>query len=336
MPVPDDAGRPGQAAGGLSGATVLLSVSSFAKADPRPLELLEQAGLQCVRNPYGRRMVESEMMALVEEADAIIAGTEPITERVLERAKRLKIISRVGVGFNSVDLDAARRRNVQVAYTPDAPSAAVAELALGAMICALRGIARADASIRGGGWTPVMGRGLDEITVGVIGVNRIGKLLIRHLAPFGTRLLGNDIVRDNPFFASHGVQWAEKEEIYTGADVVTLHLPLTERTRNMIGPRELALMKPDAILINTARGGLVDEAALAASLREGRLGGAVLDVFEKEPYSGELVDCPNVVMTCHMGSMTRSARARMEFEAAENVVRFLRGEEVERLVPPHP
>jgi D-3-phosphoglycerate dehydrogenase len=180
-----------------------------------------------------------------------------------------------------------------------------------------------------------MGRRLSSTTVGVIGVGRIGKRVIRHLCGgfAGVRILANDINPDRGFGSRYGVEWAEKDEIYSAADVITLHLPLTAQTRALVGARELALMKPTAVVVNTSRGNMVHEQELAAALREGRIGGAAIDVFEREPYSGELATIDRCILTCHMGSMSEDCRARMELEATEEALRFLRGEPLLNVVP---
>ncbi len=314
-------------------ARALVSAVPFGGVERRPIETLEEAGVDCALNPLGRRPTEAELADLVAGFDVLIAGLEPITAYVLERAGRLRFISRATVGLESVDLNAARERGIPVAYTPGANAQAVAELTLGLMIALLRGVPRADASLRRGEWNQVMGRCLEEVTVGILGVGRIGKRMARHLADLGAKILGNDIAPDETFGAQIGLRWAEKEEIYREADVVSLHLPATPLTVGLIGRGELAMMKPGALLINTARGQIVDEAALAEALRSGHLGGAGLDVFREEPYSGELVRLGNCLLTCHMGARTRSSRLRMEVEAAENVVCFLRGDPVPGLVP---
>ena len=178
-----------------------------------------------------------------------------------------------------------------------------------------------------------MGRSLEELTVGIIGVGRIGKRVARHLSGFGAKIIANDLAPDEAFGAEIGIEWVEKERLLRDSDVICLHVPKTSLTIKMIGREELAAMKNDALLINTARGGLIDEAALADALRSGELGGAGIDVYEQEPYEGELTQIDNCVLTCHMGASTLSSRLRMEIQAAENLICFLKGKPVPRLVP---
>jgi D-3-phosphoglycerate dehydrogenase len=314
-------------------ARVLITTIPFGEADRRPLDLLAEAGMDYVINPTGRKLREGELADLVGDVDALIAGTEPITARVLEKASRLRLISRVGIGLDSVDLVAARRRNIQVAYTPDAPAPAVAELTIGLILSCLRRIPNADRNIRNGIWHRFMGRRLEELAVGVVGVGRVGKRVIHHLAGFGPRILANDLAPDLDFGAKYDVEWADKEQLYREADIITLHLPLTPLTQHLITARELRTMKPQALLINTSRGNMIDERDLADALQNNRLSGAAIDVFQQEPYSGPLANLETCLLTCHMGSMSQDCRLRMEVEATEEVLRFIRGEPLRQPVP---
>ncbi len=314
---------------------VLITTVPFGQHCPDALERLRDAKIECVLNPIGRRLKEEELADLIGGFDLLIAGTEPITARVLARADRLRLISRVGIGLDSVDLTAARERGIHVSYTPEAPAPAVAELTLGLMLSLLRHIGPADRAVRGGGWRRLMGRRLDGLTIGVIGVGRVGSRVIRMIrAAFpSTTVLAHDPAPDAAFGREQGVRWVEPATIFAEADIVTVHVPLTAQTRNLITARELAQMKPTAFLINTARGEIVNEVDLANALRAGVLHGAAIDVFQEEPYVGELAALENVLLTCHMGSMSEDCRARMEVEATAEVVRFVRGEPLAGLVP---
>jgi D-3-phosphoglycerate dehydrogenase len=299
----------------------LISTSPFASVDSHPIDLLRNEGIEVVENPFGRWPTEPELCALIGDVDLFIAGTEPITERVLAAAPRLRLISRVGIGLDNVDLSAARRRGIVVSYTPDAPAPAVAELTIGLMLSLLRQVHAADRLVRAGGWHRFMGRRLAESTVGIVGVGRVGRRVVHLLSAFGARILANDLT---PAPDITNVTWVEKDALYASADVISLHLPLTPRTVNLIAAAEIGRLKPDALLINTSRGGIVNEADLAAALRAGRIAGAAIDVFTHEPYSGELAGVDRCLVTCHMGSMSIDCRRRMELEAVENVLHFLR------------
>ena len=299
------------------------------------LNLLEAAGLEYKLNPVGRRLTERELMDHLQDSSILIAGTEPITARAMDTAPHLKLIARVGIGLDNVDLKAARDREIAVTYTPDAPSAAVAEMTIGLMLDLLRNISRADRMMHSKKWSRLMGRRLNGLTVGVVGIGRVGKRVIRILRggfPSVT-ILANDIEPDSAFGNEYGLTWVDKGKLYTESDILTLHLPLTRTTRRLIGEREISAMQPSAFIINTSRGAIIDETALASALRSGRLAGAAIDVYEEEPYSGILTEVEKCVLTCHMGSMSLDCRAAMEMEAVEDVLRFVRGEPLRQPVP---
>ncbi|MBM4134788.1 MAG: lactate dehydrogenase, partial [Nitrospira sp.] len=204
---------------------------------------------------------------------------------------------------------------------------------IGLMLSALRSIPHADRGVRNGVWHRYLGMRLAGKTVGVIGVGRVGSRVIQHLAGFDTRILANDLKPDLALSAEYHVRWVDKATIYREADLITLHLPLTPETRELIARQEIALMKSHAILINTSRGSMINERDLAEALRTHRLGAAALDVFQQEPYGGPLTTVENCILTCHMGSMSKDCRARMELEATEEAVRFLKGEPLRQPVP---
>jgi len=307
----------------------------FGSPDPTPRTLLADAAVDFQVQPWPRRLTEQELAGMVGPFSVLVAGTEPITARVMAAAPDLQLIARVGIGLDSVDLLEARARGIQVSYTPDAPSPAVAELALGLMLDLARHVTEADRELRAGAWRRMMGRRLDGATIGVIGAGRVGGRLLRLLrgAFPNARLLAHDLAPDGRLVSTTGVSWVAKDELLAACDIVSVHVPLTGLTRNLIAAREFGLMKRDALLINTARGGIVNESDLATALAGGALGAAAVDVFEEEPYSGPLQTLPNCLLTCHMGSMTVDCRARMESEAVEEAIRVLRGEPIRQPVP---
>lgn len=296
---------------------VLISTSSFGVADRAPLTRLEQEGFEYRLNPHGRVLTEEEAIELLDGVDGVIAGTEPLSANVLECSSQLKVISRVGSGLESVDLEAAKRHGVRVFTTPDALTDAVAELTVGGMLSVARHIHELDAALREGRWEKQMGRLLRGQTVGIVGLGRIGKAVAALLEPFGVRRVACDLEPDEEWAARHGVEIMELADLLRAADVVTLHVAGSDR---VIGAAELAELRPGAVLVNAARGGLVDEEALFEALSSGRLAGCYLDTFEQEPYSGPLRDLPNVLLTPHVGSYAREARAQMELEAVENLL----------------
>lgn len=316
-------------------AKVLITTVPFGDKNRLPIELLEAAGIEYLINPIGRKLKEAELAEMVTDFDVLIAGTEPITDMVMSRASRLKLISRVGIGLDSVDLLAAERRGIRVSYTPDAPAPAVAELTIGLMLSLLRSVHTANTQMHRGEWHRYFGRRLSEVTIGIIGAGRIGGGVLRRLAGFGaSRVLVNDICPNLQVAPELKIEWVGKEEIYREADLISLHLPLTAQTKNMIRREHLLQMKSDAMVINTSRGGIINEQDLADVLNAGQLSGAAIDVFEQEPYAGPLARIDRCLLTSHMGSMSVDCRTRMEIEATEEAVRFLTGKPLQGLVPP--
>tara|TARA_B110000008_G_C16963142_1_gene560977 strand:+ start:1295 stop:2281 length:987 start_codon:yes stop_codon:yes gene_type:complete len=314
---------------------VLITTVPFGDKNRLPFELLESANLDYLVNPLNKKLTEDELSEMISDFEVIVAGTEQITAKVMDCAKNLKMISRVGIGLDSVDLLAARERGIKVSYTPDAPSPAVAELTMGLMFSLLRSIHLANAELHEGQWKRYFGRRLAEVTIGIIGVGRIGSRVIRRSKPFGTpRILVNDInLSLKADLSDFKLNWVSKEKIYKEADIISIHTPLTSATKNMITKEDLLIMKKDAMIINTARGGIINEQDLYEVMESGHLSGAAIDVFDFEPYRGKLRDLPRCILTAHMGSMSVDCRTRMEIEATEEAVRFLTNQPLENHVP---
>uniref|UniRef100_A0A7J3UZC2 Hydroxyacid dehydrogenase n=1 Tax=Candidatus Methanosuratincola petrocarbonis (ex Vanwonterghem et al. 2016) TaxID=1867261 RepID=A0A7J3UZC2_9CREN len=307
--------------------TILIGSRSFGQFVSIGRDLLLHAGfhLRWVR-PEERPLDVNKLKALVrEEAPvAIITGTEPLTREVLAVARGLRLVVKHGVGIDNIDLEAATSLGILVANAPNTNTEAVAELTIGMMLSLLRGLCRSANSARAGGWEPIVGHELGRMIVGVVGTGRIGSQVIRYLHSFGSTIIAYDVVKNEELVSRYGVRYVSLEELLASADIVTLHVPLTEKTRRMIGARELALMKKTAFLINTARGELVDEEALYNYLSEGRIAGAGLDVFSTEPPKGNpLLKLPNVLATTHIGGYTYEAMERMDRTVAETIIAVL-------------
>jgi D-3-phosphoglycerate dehydrogenase len=313
---------------------VLITAFPFGTGESS-LKRLQAAGLKYQISPFERRLTEQELIGLIPSASILVGGTEPITAKAMQAAPGLRLIARVGIGLDNVDLEAARKRGITVTYTPDAPAPAVAELTIGLMIDLLRHVSRADRMMHSKEWNRFLGRRLDGLAVGVVGVGRVGKRVIRILKGGfpGVCILANDIQPDYSFGKQFEVEWIEKPGLLAASDIITLHLPLTRLTRGLIAERELYAMKSSASIINTSRGEIIDEEALANALAGGRIAGAAIDVFEQEPYSGALTGIDECILTCHMGSMSQDCRAAMEAEAVDDVLRFVRGEALRQPVP---
>ena len=301
---------------------VQISTSGFAEKDAAPLERLRAAGCEVRLNPYKRKLTVAESQALLADVDGLVAGVEALNEAVFAAAPRLKVISRVGTGMDAVDQPAAAARGIAVFNTPDSHIDAVAELALIGLLNGLRQQMVSDRAIRAGQWERAMGRLLRGKTVGVVGLGKVGKALVRLLQPFRCTVLAFDPYWDERFAADFQVRRAELPELLAAADAISLHVPGSSG-QALIGAAELALLKPDAVLVNTARGGLVDEAALLAHLGAHPQAQAVLDVFSEEPYRGPLAQLPNVLLSAHVGAYAAECRVDMELQAVDNCLKAL-------------
>lgn len=308
----------------MSATTIIqISTSGFAEKDARPLTRLREAGFEVRLNPYKRKLTIAESQALLADVLGLIAGVELLNDEVLAAAPKLKVISRVGTGMDAVDQQAAAARGIQVFNTPDSHIDAVAELALAGLLNGLRGQIPSDRAIRAGLWERSMGRLLRGKTVGVVGMGKVGKALIQLLQPFKVVVLAYDPYWDEAFAAQFQVQRVSLEQLLTNADAVSLHVPGSKGLA-LIGAPELALLKPDAVLVNTARGGLVDELALIEHLGRNPRGVAVLDVFSEEPYGGPLAALPNALFSAHVGAYAEECRVDMEMQAVENLINALK------------
>jgi D-3-phosphoglycerate dehydrogenase len=300
---------------------LVISTSSFDVDNNSCLHHLINSGMHIVRNSYKRKLTENEIIELLgKDTIGMIAGIEPLTERVFASAKGLKVVSRCGAGLDSVDLTAAKLRDISVFNTPEAPAQAVAELTMGLMLAALRRICQTDRLLRATEWPRMQGQLLAAQIVGIIGLGHIGRRVARLCQAFDARVIAHDPYIDP---ASHGVESVSLEKLLAEANVISLHLPYGTDTHHLLDTKTFARMKPDTIIINAARGGLVDEIALDEALISGHLGMAALDVFEQEPYHGPLIENDKVILTSHIGSLARESRKRMEIEAAENLLEGL-------------
>jgi D-3-phosphoglycerate dehydrogenase len=310
---------------------VLVTPRSFDRDDAELRGRLEQA-VGRVEWRLGTH-AEAELQRLVRHADGWIAGTERIGRSVLEHADRLRVIARYGVGVDNVDLEFAGDRGIQVTNTPGANSGAVAELVIGLMLALARRIPAADRAVRAGAWSMPGGIALEGKTVGLLGFGQIGQAVARKVSGFGTRVLAYDPLPARDSARALGVELVDRQAVIAQSDFLSLHLPVRPETRNLVDADFLGAMKPGAFLINAARGELVDEAALVAALRDGRLAGAGLDglAHEPPPAGFALGQLDNVILTPHVGAQSDLARRRMGQGAVENCLAVLRGD-----TPPNP
>lgn len=307
---------------------VLITPTSFLK-NPEAKAMVEAFADEIVYNPQTRPLEAEEILALLDGVDGYIAGLDYITADVIRRAPAsLKVISRYGAGVDRVDLEAAKERGIAVTNTPGTNAVAVCELALGLMLSLARSIPRLDSAVKKGEWPRNDGTELAGKTLGIVGFGAIGKNLATRARAFGMRVVAFDPYFDQAFASQHGVEQKTLDETIELADFLSLHVPLTKETKYMIGETAIARMKKGAFIINTARGGLVDEAAAASALKSGQLGGIGLDAYEVEPVTDSpLLGLDHVVMTPHTGAHTNEAIAGMGIMAAQNMIDVLSGKE---------
>ena len=299
----------------LKGIRVLLGPSTFGALDQTPLHRLKETGCKVIENPYKRTLSKNELMKLLAGGvEGLIAGLEPLDAEVLKKTQ-LKVISRCGAGVSNVDLTAAKRLNIEVCSTPDAPTQAVAELTLGAMLSLFRMIPQMSQDLHSGKWSKRIGRQLEGKTVVIVGFGRIGQKLASLLLPFNVKIIAVDL---HIVAAYQNVEYLPIERALPRADVVSIHCT---GEKQVLGAREFELLKDGAFILNASRGGVIDERILIRYLDKGKVAGAWIDTFIQEPYNGPLMKYPQVILTPHVGSYTLETRRVMELEAVNNLIR---------------
>lgn len=289
---------------------------------------LEPVGCRLLVHPPRERHDEAGLLPLVPDVDGMICGDDRVTARVIDAAPRLRVIAKWGTGIDSIDCQAARRRGVAVRNVPGAFSDPVADTVLGYVLLFARRLDAMDADVRAGRWVHLPLVSLREATLGVVGFGSTGRAVARRAVAFGMTTLACDIRPIEAEAATLGVRTVSLDELLAGSDFITLHADLRPESRQMIDARRLAMMRPSAVLINTARGALVDEEALTDALRGGRLAGAALDVFAEEPLprTSPLRGLPNVRLAPHNANSSSLAASRVHEIAMRNVMQVLRGE----------
>jgi len=275
---------------------------------------------------YRPTITREELFAVAAEYDAfIIRSRTKIDREVLDRATRLKLVARPGTGLDNVDVEYAKSKGVTVVNSPESLIEGVAEHVVLLMLALSRRLVVADTSTRAGRWekNALMGRELKGKVLGIVGLGRIGKRIAEVARTLGMSVLFYDVIAIPPEVVSAlGARVVTLDELFSAADYVTLHVPMTPETAHMVGAARLAQMKPTAFVINTSRGGVIDEEALAAALSEKRIGGAALDVFEKEPPTGAILTAPNTILTPHIGGQTEEAQVNAITVIGEKVRSF--------------
>jgi len=274
-------------------------------------------------NLEGKRFNQDELIAFIKDADAVIVGLEPINVEVLNACPKLKMVSKYGVGLNNIDLEACKKRDIAIGWTGGVNKLSVAEMALGFMLMFARNLFMTTNELKSGIWNKSGGFQLSGKTVGIIGVGHIGKELIRLLKPFECKILVNDIIEQDDYYAEHHLIEVSKEELYRRSDFISIHTPQDETTYNFIGLNEMKQMKETVYLLNTARGGLINETDLKYALQNAIIAGAAIDAYVEEPPTDkEFLELPNLICTPHIGGNAKEAVEAMGLSAIKHLRNF--------------
>ncbi len=301
---------------------IFISTTSFAQFSNEPIELLKSNNFDITINELERKLNRSDCLELYGEFDGIIAGTEGFDQLVLDKSNRLKVISRVGVGIDNIDINYAKKKGIKVLRTKTSPSLAVAELVVGLIINLNRKISLHHSDMKKNIWNKRMGSLLTGKTLGIIGLGNIGKTLVKITKGFSLKYLAYDKVIDSEFAKRNNVDYSSLNYLLAKSDIISVHLNLTNETKNLISDKELNQLKSNAILINTSRSEILDETYLLNKLSNSNIA-VGLDVFSTEPYNGPLINYDNVITTPHIASYAQEIRIKMEIEAAQNLIKEL-------------
>ena len=303
--------------------SIYVTLSTFAEYDSAPLDRLRESGVPFALNHTGQRVTPSQLLEEGRGATVLIAGVESYDAGTIAKLPALRCISRCGVGVDAIDLAAARDRGITVLNTPDVPTQAVAELTVAMILGLSRQLQRNTELMRRREWTRIEAHLVSGRTLGLIGLGRIGRRVLELLRPFGMTVLAADPQANPAWAAQQGIEIVPLSRLLASADIVSIHASAAGTSKLTLGEAELASMKKGALLVNVARGSMVDEPALVRALQEGRLAGAALDVYAQEPYAGPLCDLPNVILTPHSATLTVETRVAMELECVDKALRFV-------------
>lgn len=300
---------------------ILITPRSFGKHDPQVFDLLKAQGIEYLLNPTGSIMNEEQLKQYLPGCQGVIIGVDPLSAEVLSVAPELRVVAKYGVGTDNIDLSYCEQHQIQVSKTIGANTQAVADFAMGLILAVARRIVTIDRNCRKGDWQKIMTSDVYGKTLGLIGTGAIGRSVARRAAGFDMNILGYDVFWDQKWADEHHVKRAGLEEIYQQADFISLHVPLLPETRHMIDAKALSQMKSSSILINTARGGLIDENDLLNVLKNHQIGGAGLDAFQVEPLENpEWYELDNVVLGSHAAASTQGAAEQMGRMAVDNLI----------------
>jgi D-3-phosphoglycerate dehydrogenase len=305
---------------------ILITPRSFASSSDKAIKMLTARGYEIQRNNTDRPYQKEEMLNLIRGIDGMIIGIDELSAEIIEKANKLKVISKYGTGLDNIDLPMATKKKIIVTNTPQANIDAVADLAFGLILSLARRIPEADRKTKNGKWEKIIGKSVWKKTLGVIGLGKIGRQVVKRARGFQMNILGFDLIKDKKFAQRYGIKYVSLGKLLQKSDYITIHIPLNDATRGIISYKELEKIKKDAFLINTSRGGIVDEQALYQALRNNQLKGAALDVYSNEPpVESPLKELDNVIMTPHIGAYTEEAIENMGMQAAQNLIDVLEG-----------
>jgi phosphoglycerate dehydrogenase-like enzyme len=301
---------------------IVVTSPSFSKN-----EILKQEVLaffpDTVLNENGERFEGERLVRYIEGAEGAIIGLEKIDKYIIDRCNKLKIISKFGVGLDNIDIESCAKNNINIGWTPGVNKLSVAEMTLSFMIIMIRNIFSTSIKLKGGVWDKNGGFNLSGKTVGIIGMGNVGKEVVRLLKPFNCNILVNDIIDQSDYYKQNGLAEASKEEIFKDADLITLHVPLTDETQNMINIDVMKKMKHNSFLINTSRGPVVKSNDLKSALLNKIIAGAAIDVYDEEPpKDNELINLPNLICTPHIGGNSHESVIAMGKSAISHLKEF--------------
>lgn len=303
---------------------VLVTPRSFAKNDKSSIDLLKQNGVEIVRNPTAGIMSEEEMIDAIRGCVGVIVGVDPLSRKVLEAAPSLRAIAKYGVGVDNIDLDYCEEKNIIVSRTIGANSEAVADYAFALILALARNIIEIDSLCRNGNWKKITTSDVAQQTLGLVGLGSIGKQMVNRAKGFGMKIMAYDVFWDDVYANENDIEKADIDKICQDSDFISLHLPLLPNTKKLIDKRRIGLMKASAYLVNTARGGLIDDDALLDALKDNRIAGAGLDAFAQEPPENkEWFKLKNIIIGSHCAASTLGAANNMSLKATQNILNDL-------------
>ncbi len=304
---------------------ILITPRSFGKTDKSVFNIIKDAGYEPVVNPYGQILTKEQMIENIKNVVGVIVGVDPLDKDVIDAAPNLKAIAKYGVGTDNIDVKYAESKGIPVSITAGANTNAVADYAFALMLAVARKITLINNMCHEKKWTKVIGSDIYGKTLGIIGLGAIGKGVAKRSVGFDMKVYAYDLFWNDEYAKNNNIEYATPQKIFETCDFISLHLPLTDETRNIVNDAALSSMKPNCILINTARGGLIDESALIRALKNGTILGAGLDVFNSEPPEDpEIYKLENLIMGSHCSASTNGASEQMSYLSAIHLIENLK------------